>query len=103
MTPFLIPLANGPQTLSISLAGTLYNLRLYWNVPAQLWLLDIASASGTALLSGIPLVTGVDLLDQYQYLGFGGSLYAQTDNAALTPPTFDNLGVTGNLYFVTNP
>lgn len=103
MTPHLMPLAAGPQTLSITLAGVVYNLNVYWCRPAQSWMLDIADSSGNPLVNGIPLITGADLLEQYAYLDFGGELIVQTDNNALLPPTFDNLGTTGNLYFVTAP
>lgn len=103
MTPHLIPLASVPQTLSITLAGVVYNLNVYWCRPAQTWILDIADNSGNPLVGGIPLVTGADLLAQYAYKNFGGKLIVQTDNNALMPPTFDNLGTSGNLYFVTEP
>ncbi|MBV8159141.1 MAG: hypothetical protein JO278_15885 [Dyella sp.] len=63
------------------------------------WFLDIADAAGNALVSGIPLVTGVDLLAQYSYLAFGFELWVQTD-AADAPPTFTNLGTDSHLYCV---
>lgn len=102
-TPHLIPLIAGPQTLSITLAGTVYNLNVYWCRPAATWMLDIADSSNNPILSGLPLITGADLLEQYAYLDFGGQLIAQTTNDALLPPAFDNLGTSGNLYFVTTP
>ena len=103
MTAYAIPLIAGPQTLSIALAGKTYALKVYWNVPLGLWIMDIASQAGTPIIGGIPLITGADLLEQYEYLDLGGKLYAQTDTDALLPPTYDNLGSTGNLYFVTSP
>ena len=71
-----------------------------WNVPANCWVLDIATEDGSAVLSGIPLVTGADLLEQFGYLGFGGQLIATTDNARDTPPTFSNFGITGHMYYI---
>ena len=53
------------------------------------------------LVSGIPLVTGVNLLEQYAHLGFGGGLYVQTTSNPDEVPTFTNLGVDGLLYWVT--
>jgi hypothetical protein len=41
---------------------------------------------------GVPLVTGVDLLAQYAYLGFIGSLVVQTDHDPDATPTYENLG-----------
>ena len=67
---------------------------------AGVWVLDIADASGNDILSGLPLVTGADLLAQYGYLGFGGGLWVQTASAPDAPPTFDNLGDDGQVYWV---
>lgn len=103
MAAFEIPLDPTPQTLSIVLGSTPYNLTVRWCVPAAAWIVDIADSTGTPIVSGIPLVTGADLLEQYAYLGFGGQLIAQTDHDLSAPPTFDNLGSTGHLFFVTKP
>ena len=100
-TPYEIPLIPQAQTLSISLNAVTYNLSIQWNVPSQSWKLDITDVNDVPLLTGIPLVTGVDLLSPYPYMNFGGQLIAQTDHNPLAPPTYDNLGVTGHLYWVT--
>lgn len=99
-TPFLIPLDATPQSLSIGLGGVLYTLIVKWCWPAQCWIIDILDSNGTPLLSGIAIVTGADLLDQFEYLGFGGQFIVQTNNDTDAVPTFDNLGSQGNLYFV---
>jgi hypothetical protein len=52
------------------------------------------------ILTGLPLVTGVDLLEQYGYLGIGGSLVVQSTNDPSLVPNYDTLGSTGNLFFV---
>ena len=52
------------------------------------------------LVCGIPLVTGIDLLEQYQHLGFNGGLYAY-ENDTDVPPSFDTLGVSGGLVWAT--
>jgi Domain of unknown function (DUF6983) len=95
-----IPTSPQPQTFSISLNGVSYQLTLTWCDPASCWLLEIDDANGNQIVAGIPLVTGVDLLAQYEHLGIGGQLFAQTDGDPGAPPTFDNLGTTGHLYFV---
>lgn len=100
VTPFLIPLSPTPQTLSVALAGVTYQLTVRWNEQNQAWTLDIADNSGNPILSGIPLVTGEDLLAPFGYLNFGGQLIVQTSNDVDAVPTFQNLGSTGNLYFV---
>lgn len=63
------------------------------------WILDInRSTDGTGIVQGIPLVTGVDLLEQYGYLGFGGQLIV-FDKEGDDAPTFDSLGSRHRLYF----
>lgn len=101
MATYEIPLSATPQSLSVTLAGVQYRLTLKWCDPASVWVLDIADASGNAMVCGIPLVTGADLLAQYAYLGFGGQLIALTDNDPSAPPTYAGLGATGHLRFVT--
>lgn len=99
-TAYEIPLSAEPQTFNITLAGVTYGFTVRWNVPNSSWIIDIADASGNAIISGIPMVTGVDLLEQYGYLSFGFQLIAQTDNSPDTVPAFDNLGSTAHLYAV---
>lgn len=86
--------------MSISLLSIIYRLTLKWNQNSQCWILDITDVNSIPILTGIPLVTGADLLEQFEYLGIGGQLIAQTDNNIDAVPTFDNLGSTGHLYFV---
>ena len=104
-TALEIPLSPNPQYFQISIGNTNYNynLNLWWNNITGCWVLDIADEESNPILYGIPLVTGADLLEQYDYLGFGGQLIAQTDFDITAPPTFSNLGDTGHLYFVTTP
>jgi hypothetical protein len=102
MTSYEIPLSAKPQTFSIALGGVTYKMTVRWNLPAAAWMLDIADATGSPMVGSIPLVTGADLLGQYAYLGFTGKLIVQTDYDADAVPTFDNLGTTGHLYFVTS-
>lgn len=101
---FTIPLQVGvPQTFSIQLGGTTYQLTLlYRNDSSGLggWVLDIADSSGNPILQGVPLVTGADLLAQYKHLGFTGALVVQTTSNPDAVPTFANMGVDGLLYWV---
>ena len=91
------------QRFSVTLGGTAYNVRLTYDIAQEgCWVLDIGDANGALLVAGIPLVTGVDLLAQYAYLGFGGSLVVTTDRGAGEVPTFDGLGVTSHLYFIAD-
>ncbi len=104
MAVYEIPLSPTPQRFSITLAGVEYILTVKWNAAQDAgWTVDIADAFGAAILSGVPLVTGADLLAQYAYLNFGGQLVVQTDHDTDAVPTFDNLGETSHLFFVVSP
>ncbi|WCM21355.1 hypothetical protein NDK50_07880 [Paraburkholderia bryophila] len=102
-TVYEIPLSAQPQTFAIAIAGTTYQLTITWNVVNASWIIDIADVSGNDILTGIPMVTGGDLLEQFGYLNFGFQLFCQTDNAPDVVPTFSDLGTTGHLYVSTNP
>ena len=101
MEVFEIPLTPTPQRFTITMAGKEYALKVRWN-PAMTtgWVLDIGSPTAGAIVSGIPLVTGDDLLAQYPDKGFGVQLIVQTDHDTDAVPTFDNLGETSNLFFI---
>ena len=94
-----IPL-RGAETFQVTLANTVYNLSVIWRDPFG-WFLDIARQDGTKLVSGIPMVSGIDLLQPYPQFQFGGALVLATDGNPTADPTFDNLGTACHLYFVT--
>jgi hypothetical protein len=97
-TAYEIPLTPEPQSFQIALVGVTYSMTVVWNTVNASWMIDIADASGNPILSGIPMVTGADLLQQFAYLGFNFRLVCQTDNAPNVVPTFADLGATGHLY-----
>ncbi|MBY4832578.1 phage baseplate plug family protein [Burkholderia dolosa] len=101
MNVYEIPLSADVQAFKISLAGTMYRLTLVYRGPAG-WVLDIADASDNPLVSGIPLVTGVDLLAQYKHLGFQGRLWVQGAENPDDVPTFEDLGIGSKVYWVTD-
>lgn len=98
-----IPLSPNPQIFTITLAGIDYTVRIAWCTASQSWVIYFADSNNTPILSGIPLVTGVDLFEQYGYLNLGGVLLAYTDNDLSAPPDFTNLGLTGHVLFVVPP
>lgn len=102
-TYYEIPFSGDPETFNIALAGTTYGFLVEWNWVNASWIIGISDASGNPIVSGIPMVTGCDLLEQFGHLGFGFQLVAQTDNSPDTVPAFDNLGTTAHLYAITNP
>lgn len=103
-TVWEIPLSPLPQILRVNLAGTSYMLRLlYRSADMGGWIMDIADVTGNLLVCGIPLVTGADLLGQYGYLNFGGQLGIITDGDPDAVPTFDGLGSSSRLLWITEP
>lgn len=109
MTAYEIPLSPQNQQFTIALGGNTYQMTVRWNSVCGSWILDIAdpptttSQAGAPILSGIPMVTGIDLLEQFGYLrNWGGQLICQTDYDPNAIATFENLGITSHLYWVTN-
>ncbi len=104
MAAYEIPLTGQAETFSIALNGATYQLTLqYRDHDEGGWVLDIADASGVAIVSGIPLLTGANLLEQYAYLGIAGgaALYVTDTAGGDAAPTFSNLGTDTHLVLVT--
>ena len=102
-TPYLIPLSAQAQNLSVSLGGVTYNFSLVWNAPAACWMLDISDQYDNPLVTALPLIAGVDLLQQFQYLGFNGGLICVVNGDPNAVATYANLGTDANLYWLTFP
>jgi hypothetical protein len=101
MDLFLIPLVNTPQQFNITLGEQDLIIVCKWNdSPDGGWVIDILDdITNAPIICNIPLVTGVNLLEQYDYLGFNTKLVIYTDGDANAVPTLDNLGVDSNLYY----
>lgn len=96
-----VPVTPVPQRMVITLAGKPWNLNLYWNDICGKWIFDLADQNQVPVLSGIPVVAGVDMMGQFEYLGIGGSLVVQTDANPNEDPTQENFGTGSRLIFVT--
>lgn len=96
-----IPLQATPQKFNISLGNTDYNIFVFWNNFANCWNFDISDNNDVLIVGSIPLVTGVNLFLPYTNLGFNGQLIVATDHDLSAAPTFDNLGITSHVYWVT--
>lgn len=100
MPAYEIPTGPSPRTFSIALPSGTYSMRLaYADTDQGGWWLDIGDSAGNALVCGIPLVTGCDLLAAYGYLGFGGKLFVANDGDPGAVPTYADLGSTSHMYF----
>ena len=102
MTAYALPLVSAMQKITIALNGVDYNLVVRWNYISGVWNVDLYDSDNVLLLGSIPLVTGLDLLEQFEYLNIGGRLEVQTDGDTFKLPTFENIGTESILYFVTN-
>lgn len=101
MANYEIPLSAANQTMTVRLASVDYRLTIiYRDAKEAGWVMDMADADGNAIISGIPLVTGHDLLEQYAYLGIGGQMIVATTGDPYAVPTFENLGDACKLYWV---
>lgn len=103
MENFLIPFSNTPQDFFITLANRELRLVNKFNPsPEGGWVIDIFDGeTDEPIIMNIPLVTGCDLLEQYEYLGLKGKLIVFTDGDDKAIPTEANLGVESNVYFQT--
>lgn len=99
-TAYEIPFEPKAQTFTIALGQSTYRLSTAWNTAAECWVLDIAQPDGTPIVSGIPIITGVDLLKQYTYLNFGGQIFVQNSSDVAVPPGYADLGSKGLVFFV---
>jgi hypothetical protein len=97
---YVIPLIPANQEFNISLAGVSYHLKVKWNKFSNAWVLDIQDIQQNNILTGVPMITGCDLLEQYSYLGIGGAMVVQSTNNPDLVPDFKTLGSTGNLFFI---
>ncbi len=101
-TTWEFPLLPQPQQMQIQLGAVEYIVRFGWcDSPESGWFIDIADVNGNAILQGLALTAGENVLQQFEYLGIPGEIRVQTDGDELVEPTFDNLGSNGKVLFVT--
>lgn len=104
MSWYEIPLNGSDEQFTVSILGVSYQIRVtYRGNPYNTWVLDISLSSGSDLVLGIPLITGVDLLSPFSAaLGLGFSLFVSSDGDPTAVPTESTLGSTSHLYVRTN-
>ena len=64
-----IPLTADNQQFRIQLGTVTYTLRVLWRDNAG-WIMDVMDNAGEPLLTGVPLVPDVDLIEQYPEVPF---------------------------------
>lgn len=101
MAAYEIPFTPEPQTFVIALAGVDYRLTTVWNKASESWTLDIMKPDNTPIVTGIPIVTGSNLLHQYAYLGIAGKIFVQSAGDVTKIPGLADLGIGGLVFFIT--
>jgi hypothetical protein len=104
MSIVTIPVDNtsGKSVQRIALEGAVYTLTIRWNSRMACWLLDVAAADGTTIISGLAIREGWPVTAPYvgRYAGLPpGILQALDPTGAHQEPTFDTLGDTVPLYY----
>jgi hypothetical protein len=98
---FRIPLENRAQRFAVDLAGRSLVMVSRWNGEMPAWVLDLYDGNTREpLILCLPLVTGLDLLEQFRHVGIPGTLVCTTLADELAPPTFDNLGAEAILGYI---
>lgn len=97
-----IPLTTAPNqkfTCTLAVDGQNKTLSFFvaWNSVTGYWVMDITDeATGTILLSAIPLIPGdppaANILEQYSYLGIGSAYVVNTGSTTAESPSESNLG-----------
>lgn len=95
-----IPLSPDNQQFNIMVSNVTYKIRIIWRDDAG-WIMDLQDSGGTDIIAGIPLVTGIDLLDQFSYLGLEFALLCLCDASTQEYPSKTDLGSGSHLYVVT--
>lgn len=90
-----IPLKPTNQKFTTKLGSKNYKLQTIFRI--NTWYLDIFNDTDTALITAIPMVQGIDLLEQHQHL-IRGSLYV-INTSADEVSSFFSLGREINLYW----
>lgn len=99
MQGYEIPLSPDNQAFNINLSNTTYRVQVEWRDFA--WVLDLMDGGGNEIVSGIPMVTGGNLLSQWGYLKLGFALEVACDDASQDYPTKTDLGIRSHLYVIT--
>jgi hypothetical protein len=88
-----IPLDTAPNqtwavTVNINGGSQSFFCELNYNELSQYWTMNISAVNQNFSLSGIPLVTGLNILAQFAYLGIG-SIYV-INSSGVASPNFPN-------------
>lgn len=92
----VIPLdSTAPEyRVRVRLDGSFYFLTAKWNTRRLWWTIDMLDSNGDALVRGLRVCTGYDLLRAHKLVGFPpGALVAIDTRRTKTDPSRDDLGL----------
>jgi len=99
---FNIPFVNTNQIFRITLNGQNLIVTCVWNQELPTWVVSIQNANNQAyIVTGVALVTGVNLFMQFYYTGLSGDLVVYTNGNPGALPTFDSLGNETSVFYIT--
>lgn len=85
-----------------TLDGTTYVLTMRYNLRAQCWYMDVADATGSAIVCGIPLLATRDLLKQYSaYNVPKGLMFVFDPSGQNATPGMDDFSVNHRLMYLS--
>lgn len=90
---------NPEQIFNITIDDVKYDMRVIYNSRLQGWSVDI-SQNGTVLVSGVALLGGVDILDQYNF--DLKNMFTVNINDGKTDAKIDTLGIANKLFVLTD-
>lgn len=95
-----IPLNTNPeQIFNITIDDIKYDMRVIYNSRLESWSVDI-SQNGTALVSGVELLGGVDILGQYNF--DLKNMFTVNIFDGKTDAKIDTLGIENKLFVLTD-
>lgn len=95
---YIVPITSNPnQSFSSTIPLNGGKVKLYfflrYNTEQECWEMDISDSSKTPLLASIPLVCGINILEQYTYLDIGQAHIIKVNpNLKSSNPSQNNLG-----------
>lgn len=93
-----IPLNGNSESFSVEIADKTYFFRVYFNHELDQWVLDLGTSNKNWIACNIALVTGQNLLMQYEHLNLGFSLWLQVDGLPEAEAGYENLGTEARLF-----
>lgn len=95
-----IPLNSNPEQLfSVTINDVTYDARVILNSRTGVWTIDLSS-NGSEVISGVPLLSGVDIFAQYTIPI--SNVYAVNLENLRQDPSRDSLGTSSKLLILTD-